>query len=436
MPKNPLSWLSLPALLTIMAYIGCQPKDIQRIQQEITRQALQQMQQQIPGGLSDPGSNNPYGNLTNSGSTIPNYQSPGNPQAGYYTNTPYTNTPYASAPAVPIPYSTGYQPSNYSPANYTSASNSHWEQPVGNFPGYPAGTNQNTTSSMRPIVREVPFDDRSLIIGTFNIQMLGRAKLANPSVMQIIVEMIRRFDLIAIQELRSTEQIIIPKLVEMLNSNGLKFGYFVGERQGYSDSKEQYVYIFDTTKLQLLAEPFVAQTQTPMHRAPLVAHFQATQVPASQAFTFTLLNVHTDPDEVVQKSSKRNELLTLKQAIDYARTAIPNEDDIVVLGDFNAPTDHMAKYFPWFASPIYVVKDDWVTNVRENRNYDNIVFDARYTTEYDGRCGVFNFKREYQLQEQDALQVSDHFPVWATFSIFEGGNPSLLARQQPINRAR
>ena len=171
-----------------------------------------------------------------------------------------------------------------------------------------------------------------------------------------------------------------------------------------------------------------------MHRAPLVAHFQATQVPGSQAFTFALLNVHTDPDEVTQKSSKRNELLTLKQAIDSSKAAISNEDDFIVLGDFNAPTDYMSKFFPWFASPIYVVKDDWVTNVRENKNYDNIVFDARYTTEYDGRCGVFNFKREYQLLEQDALQVSDHFPIWATFSIFEGGNPKLVARQQPFNR--
>ncbi|MEQ1906213.1 MAG: endonuclease/exonuclease/phosphatase family protein [Pirellulaceae bacterium] len=432
MPKNPLSWLSLPALLTIMAYIGCQPKDIQRIQQEITRQAWQQMQQQAQNGLADPRLNNTFGNGSNTGGVAPIYPptSQTNPQAGYYTN-----APYSTAPTIPNSYNPGYQPS-YVPAGYAPAPTSGWDQPVGNFSGYQTPGNQNTTSAMRPIVREVPFDDRSLIIGTFNIQTFGRAKLSNPSVMQVIVEMIRRFDLIAIQELRSTEQIIIPKLVEMLNANGLKFGYYVGERQGYTDSKEQYVYIFDTTKLQLLSEPFIAPTQTPMHRAPLVAHFQATQVPDGQAFTFALLNVHTDPDEVTQKSSKRNELLTLKQAIDNSKAAISNEDDFIILGDFNAPTDYMSKFFPWFASPIYVVKDDWVTNVRENKNYDNIVFDARYTTEYDGRCGVFNFKREYQLLEQDALQVSDHFPIWATFSIFEGGNPSLVARQQPFNQPR
>jgi deoxyribonuclease-1-like protein len=420
MPKNPLSWLSLPALLTIMAYIGCQPKDIQRIQQEITRQAWQQMQQQAQIGFADPRLNNTFGNGANSGGVAPIYPptSQANPQAGYYANAP------------------GYQPS-YVPAGYTPAPNSGWDQPAGNFSGYQTGGgNQNTSSAMRPIVREIPFDDRSLIIGTFNIQAFGRAKLSNPDVMQVIVAMIRRFDLIAIQEIRSTEQIIIPELVKMLNESGLQFDYYVGERQGYTISKEQYAYIYDTTKLQLLSKPFIAQTQTPMHRAPLVAHFQSTQVPVHQAFSFILMNVHTDPDEVDPKSGQRNELLTMKQAVDNAKAIIPNEDDIIVLGDFNAPTNYMSRLPPWFASPIYIVKEGWVTNVRENKNYDNIVFDARYTTEYDGRCGVFNYKREYELREQDALQVSDHFPVWATFSIFEGGNPSLVARQQPFNRPR
>ena len=117
MPKNPLSWLSLPALLTIMAYIGCQPKDIQRIQQEITRQAWQQMQQQAQNGLADPRLNNTFGNGSNTGGVAPIYPptSQTNPQAGYYTN-----APYSTAPTIPNSYNPGYQPS-YVPAGYAPA---------------------------------------------------------------------------------------------------------------------------------------------------------------------------------------------------------------------------------------------------------------------------------------------------------------------------
>ena len=42
------------------------------------------------------------------------------------------------------------------------------------------------------------------------------------------------------------------------------------------------------------------------------------------------------------------------------------------------------------------------------------------TVEFTGRGGVFDFLRHYNLRIDDALNISDHLPVWAEFSIFEG----------------
>ena len=40
---------------------------------------------------------------------------------------------------------------------------------------------------------------------------------------------------------------------------------------------------------------------------------------------------------------------------------------------------------------------------------------------------MFDFLREYNLTSDQALEVSDHMPVWAEFSVYEGGQPGRIA---------
>ena len=49
------------------------------------------------------------------------------------------------------------------------------------------------------------------------------------------------------------------------------------------------------------------------------------------------------------------------------------------------------------------------------------------TTEYTGRWGVFDMIREFNLTMDEALEVSDHMPIWAEFSIYEGGQGGRVA---------
>jgi hypothetical protein len=55
---------------------------------------------------------------------------------------------------------------------------------------------------------------------------------------------------------------------------------------------------------------------------------------------------------------------------------------------------------------------------------DNILFDRRATVEYTGRSGVLDMIRELDLTRQEALEVSEHLPVWAEFSSYENGQAS------------
>ena len=67
------------------------------------------------------------------------------------------------------------------------------------------------------------------------------------------------------------------------------------------------------------------------------------------------------------------------------------------------------------------------SNTHGTQLYDNLLFDSRSTVEFTGRAGVDDLMKLYKLSQEEALEVSDHFPVWGEFSVFEGGDPGRLA---------
>jgi endonuclease/exonuclease/phosphatase family metal-dependent hydrolase len=232
--------------------------------------------------------------------------------------------------------------------------------------------------------------------------------------MQVLAEVVRRFDLVAIQEIRSVDDTIMPQFVAWINSTGVSYDFVIGPRLGRSNSKEQYAFVFDTTRIEVDPRSIytVPDPQDLLHREPMAARFRARGVPPSQAFTFTLVNIHTDPDET------STELDALAQVFVGVQQNGVGEDDVILLGDLNVDENRMGDLgrlpgIAWVVSGV-------PTNTRGTKTYDNIVFDRRTTIEFTGRWGVLDLMREFSLTMEQALEVSDHLPVWAEFSVYEG----------------
>lgn len=270
--------------------------------------------------------------------------------------------------------------------------------------------------------------DGVIRIASFNIQAFGEKKLSHPPVVGVLVEIVRRFDLVAVQEIRSQQQTLLPRFVAAINSTGADYDYVIGPRLGRSDSKEQYAYIFNRQTIEVDRDSIytVYDPDDLLHREPLVAGFRARGAPPDAAFTFTLVNVHTDPDEV------RTEINVLDDVYRAVRDDGRGEDDVILLGDLNA-NDRQFDDLSRLAGITWVISG-YPTMVRGNAQYDNLLFDRRATTEFTGGGGVMDFLREFNLTSDEALNVSDHFPVWAEFSVVEGGQPGRVATQPAARR--
>jgi endonuclease/exonuclease/phosphatase family metal-dependent hydrolase len=259
-------------------------------------------------------------------------------------------------------------------------------------------------------------------IASFNMQVFGATKLQNAPVMDALVRVVRRFDVVAIQEVRALDDTVLPRFVERINADGSHYDYVIGPRLGRTSSKEQYAVVFDATRIEVDPSSIytVPDPEDRLHREPLVGRFRVRGMPADQAFTFSLVNIHTDPDETAA------ELDALADVYTGVQQNGSGEDDVILLGDLNVDDYHLGRLgrLPGITAVVTGV----TTNTRHGAQYDNLIFDQRATTEYTGRWGVLDLAGEFKLSVEEALKISDHCPIWAEFRAREASNGPLAAQ--------
>lgn len=227
--------------------------------------------------------------------------------------------------------------------------------------------------------------DESIRVATWNIQIFGQSKLQDTSAMRVIAEVCRQFDIIAVQEVRSVQQNVIPTLIDSLGQ-GWKF--VISERLGRTSSKEQYAFIYNT-KVELID---TLQTDDPfdqIHREPFLATFRFNNK------DYSFLNIHTDPDEEEIESYYLDTLARMYNA--------------TLLGDFNRhPFDYTSDYF--FEDYSFALGANEYTNLANSHCYDNFLFIPPLF--YRGT--VYNFIDSLGLSQSQGENVSDHYPVYIT----------------------
>ncbi len=265
---------------------------------------------------------------------------------------------------------------------------------------------------------------RRLRVASFSLQALGPAKLAKPELVELLVRILRQYEVVALQEITSSRDDILPLLVERLNQSGRSYDYLIGPRVGSGNGREQFAFIFDTTRVETDRYQLytVDDPENLVTYDPLVAWFRCTGVPKDRAFTFSVVNIRIDP---ARASSERELLPNLIQAIEHDGR---QEDDWLIVGDFyggNAQLPHLNRESVRFAFT------DIPTDVMGQSMRSMILFSARGTTEFTGRAGVFDFLQKYNLSLERALEVSEQMPVWVEFSTLEGVDPGRIAPVDP-----
>ncbi len=247
-----------------------------------------------------------------------------------------------------------------------------------------------------------------LRIGAFNIQVFGVSKADKPEVMAVLADIIRTYDIVAIQEIRDKSQTALPELIELVNSDGSNYEFVVSERMGRTTSKEQYAYVYNTDTILITSEalPYPEPEGTdPFHRQPYIASFRAV----NGNYDAVIIVIHTDPDEATE------EINALDEALAHAQNVYPDEQDFIILGDLNADGSYFNEDSSSDLDEYYWVIDDThdTTTKATDYTYDRIILTDH--SDFTGDFGVFRYDLEYNLTYDETVAVSDHYPVYAEF---------------------
>jgi endonuclease/exonuclease/phosphatase family metal-dependent hydrolase len=310
------------------------------------------------------------------------------------------------------------------------------------YADYPAVVCEDVARLRRRLDRaELPArrTDHNLVVGTWNIRNLGRVQrtweetgespVRNLRGLAYIAEVVRRFDVLAVQEIKRDTMGLRVLVDDFL---GPDWGVVLSDvSAGHAGNHERLGFIYDRRRVlpsglagEIVLPPTAdGDPAEQFDRTPYVVGFRAG------AERLALLTAHIRYGDVPAERRPELERLaayTAEQIRDRARFAGAEERNLIVLGDFNI--DERSERDPLFAAFIASgltvpppLRDVRTTVGERAKHYDQI---AWFMGDLDlltaGRAGVVDFAGAVYRDltpRQATDRVSDHFPLWAEFVV-------------------
>ena len=264
-------------------------------------------------------------------------------------------------------------------------------------------------------------DKSELILASWNIRILSNNSRDSKE-LQYIANIIKRYDLIAVQEVRDEK--VIKRIMQILPGN---WNYIISEQVGRR-VKERYAYLYNTDLVKNIGIAYILNDpEDAFIREPFIANF------VSGNFDFTLITFHALFGDSI--NDRRKEIRLLPEVVDLVDRATGNEKDIILLGDFNMPASDTS----WVMDPyISIIPFHEKTTITDTSSYDNIWMHKKFTyiENFLSLYEIFHFD-EIIFGNNDALAsatCSDHRPISILLNIANDDDPegNWYTAAQPI----
>ncbi|XP_067933905.1 deoxyribonuclease-1-like [Watersipora subatra] len=255
----------------------------------------------------------------------------------------------------------------------------------------------------------------ALKIGAFNIQTLGRTKYGKEEVMVYIDLILRRYDIVLVQEIRDAAGNVIPGIRNRLASNGEEWEVVYSERLGRNSYKEQYAFYYRPDKITVESsyqyDDGVDDGTDAFSREPFGILVNSDITGGLKKFG--ILGVHIAPNEAVEE---------LNALVDVFTAAKENwgVDDVMIMGDFNADCTYVSDEekeqldLRTDNSYLWLIGDDVDTTVSSTDcAYDRIVLtgDLLKAAAITSSAQEWRFDNVFNVNATMTKAVSDHYPV-------------------------
>lgn len=295
----------------------------------------------------------------------------------------------------------------------------------------------------------------TLLLATWNIREFDSRKYGGRTeeAFLYIAEIVSRFDLIAIQEVRDN----LYALQHLQQLLGTWWSYLVTDvTLGSAGNSERLAFLYDKRKVQfsgLAAEIVLPESKkaptVQLARSPYVAGFRCgwAQINLCTVHIYYGKATRVDPRRLAEITNIATTLAKYSSHFTSGRVPTPEgesdvKENLLLLGDFNIFNREDATMKALQAAKFIVperLQSIPGSNVEKNRHYDQIAYLKNlYGMTPTGRAGVFDYY-EYVYRDEDepayhaswtktkargfrewrTYEMSDHLPMWCEFLIDE-----------------
>lgn len=252
----------------------------------------------------------------------------------------------------------------------------------------------------------------SISIASFNIQVFGPTKMSKPEVRKQLIEIIKKFSVVFVQEIRDASQTAIYDLLADLNAvSSTPYRMVVSSREGKSVSKEQYAYIYRSDDIQLLNAVEFNDVNGWYERPPY-----GVKIRTKFGQILFLVGVHVSPKSAVSEIDHLDDIYQ-----EWRSRWIGTPERFIIMGDLNAGCSYVTKN-KWdqirtrtkAATYTWIIRDNQVTTTVGGGEcpYDRFIIGNGIKSISDPNGSVFNFTRELNISGQLSREISDHYPIF------------------------
>ena len=268
--------------------------------------------------------------------------------------------------------------------------------------------------------------DETLNIATWNIREFGKKPRREASI-HFIAEILGQFDLIAVVEVRDNLT-DLSKVIQILGPYWrVVYSDFIEDAGG---NRERMAYVYDQravafTGLASEADPPRKKNPNTGEYESLISWWRSPYIASFKSgdFDFILITAHIRWGKAEEDRAK--ELQLLADWVDRRQKEQTVEDkDIIVMGDFNIPAIDDDLFKAVTSKGLRMpdaLRGEHGSNLEQNKRYDQILHDPKYTKCFTNKAGVLDFyeggiEKLYPNEKLSKLEftfeLSDHLPLW------------------------
>ncbi|TWU48603.1 hypothetical protein Poly51_45040 [Rubripirellula tenax] len=249
--------------------------------------------------------------------------------------------------------------------------------------------------------------NETIRVATIALEGFADATLVAPEQIRLLARILAQFDVVAVQGIDGGDATPIRDAVEKMTASGGDYGVNISKPVGRRGQFQSYAFVWDKSRIAAVPDSIgvVNDEADRMLFEPMYGSFE-TRIgftDGRRPLRFTLINARAIPPSRDRPSGELAVLDDVFVSVRNFTYETQGDEDCIMVGDLGVGPGRLGELgmIPGVES---------IVNREGLRQH--ILLDPKFTAEFTGRSGTFDFAAQFGVSPEAAMLVTRQMPMW------------------------